>query len=71
MKGKKDLMVKDYMLNKVNDNIKETIVIIKLEGTRILIDADKKISRCDINNVRCQRLWYILSTSIFRRRGLW
>ena len=36
-------MVKDYMLDKVLDNIRERIGIIKLEDTRILVDTDDKI----------------------------
>lgn len=53
-------MVKDYMLDKVLDTIKETIVIIKLDDTKILILADNNlldvILICDINDVRYHRL---------------
>lgn len=58
--GKEYLMVKDYMLDKVLDTINETIVIIKLDDTKILILADNNlldvILICDINDVRYHRL---------------
>lgn len=48
------------MLDKVLDTIKETIVIIKLDDTKILILADNNlldvISICDINDVRYHKL---------------
>ena len=39
-KGKRYLMVNDYMLDKVLDKIKETICIVKFDDTKILIDTD-------------------------------
>ena len=38
--GQKYLMVNDYMLDKVLDEIKETICIAKFDDTKILIDTD-------------------------------
>ena len=37
------MMVNDYILDKVSDKIKETIVIVKFNGTKILIDKDDKL----------------------------
>ena len=37
------MIVNDYMLDKVVDNIKETIGIEKFDDSKILIDADDKI----------------------------
>ena len=42
-KGKKYLMVNDYMLNKVLDKIKETICIVKFHDTRIWNVTDDKL----------------------------
>ena len=44
MKEKKYLMVDDYMLYKLLDNIKEMIGIGKFDDTKILIDMDDKLS---------------------------
>ena len=44
MKEKKYLMVDDYMLYKLLDNIKEIIGIGKFDDTKILIDMDDKLS---------------------------
>ena len=41
--GKKLLMVHDYMLDKVLDEIKETIGIVKFDDTKILIDTGEKL----------------------------
>ena len=43
MKEKKYLMVDDYMLHKVLDNIKEMIGVGKFDDTNILIDMDDKL----------------------------
>ena len=43
MKEKKYLMVDDYMLYKLLDNIKEMIGIGKFDDTKILIDMDDKL----------------------------
>ena len=43
MKEKKYLMVDDYMLHKLLDNIKEMIGIGKFDDTNILIDMDDKL----------------------------
>ena len=37
-------MVNEYMLDKVFDKIKETIGIVKLDDTKIVIDTDDKLS---------------------------
>ena len=42
--GKKQWMVNYNMPHKVLDKIKETIDIIKLDGTKIMIKADDKLS---------------------------
>ena len=41
--GKQYLMVNDYTLDKVLDNIKEIIGIEKFDDTKILTDSDKKV----------------------------
>ena len=41
--GKRYLIVNDDMLDKIIDKIKETIGIVKFDGTRILIDTDDKL----------------------------
>ena len=43
--GKKYLMINDDMLGKVSDKIKETIVIVKFDDTKILIDTDDLMAR--------------------------
>ena len=43
MKEKKYLMVEDYMLYKLLDNIKGMIDIGKFDDTKILIDMDDKL----------------------------
>ena len=43
MKEKKYLMVDDYMLHKLLDNIKEMIGIGKFDDTNILTDMDDKL----------------------------
>ena len=43
MKEKKYLMVDDYMLYKLLDNIKEMLGIGKFDDTKILIDMDDKL----------------------------
>ena len=40
--GKTCFMIYDYMLDKVLDKIKETIGIVKLDDTKILIDTNDK-----------------------------
>ena len=40
---RKYLMVNDYMLDKVLDKINETIGIVKINDTNILIDTDNKL----------------------------
>ena len=42
-KGKKYLMVNDYMLDKVLDKIIETIGTVKFDDTKILIDSVDKL----------------------------
>ena len=42
--GKKYLMVDDYMLNKVLENIKETEGTVKIDDTKILIDINDKLT---------------------------
>ena len=36
-------MVNDYVLHKLLDKIRETIVIVKFDDTKILIDRDDKL----------------------------
>ena len=43
--GKKYLMINDDMLGKVLDKIKETIVNVKFDDTKILIDTDDLMAR--------------------------
>ena len=47
-KGKKYLMVNDYMLDKVLDKIKETIDISKFDATKILTDLILQMINCQI-----------------------
>ena len=41
--GKIYMMVNDYILDKVSDKIKEAILIVKFNDTKILIDKDDKL----------------------------
>ena len=47
-KGKRYLMVNDYMLDKVLDKIKETIDISKFDATKILTDLILQMINCQI-----------------------
>ena len=38
------MIVNDYIPDKVSDKIKETILIVKFNDTKILIDKDDKLS---------------------------
>ena len=49
-KGKKFLVVDDYMLGKVLDKIKKTIDIEKFDDTKILIDMDDKLPGSTLKN---------------------
>ena len=42
-KQKKNLMLNDYMLDKVLDKINEKIGTVKLDDTKIMIDTDEKL----------------------------
>ena len=43
MQKLKYLMINDYVLEKELDKIKETIVILKLDEAKIVIDTDDKL----------------------------
>ena len=61
---KKNLLVHGYMLHKVLDKIKETIVIVKFNDTRTSIDRDEKFpDYMTFKNV------VILITSIIKGNG--
>ena len=49
------LMVNDYTLEKILDKIKETIDIVKLDDTKILINADDKLP----DYISLKMLWYL------------
>ena len=64
---KKNLLVNDYMVDKLLDKIKKTIGIIKFNDTKILIDVDDELPNyINVKNVEilttCAK-----STNILRR----
>ena len=61
---RKDLMIDDYMLNKVLNKIKEIIGTEKFDNTNTLIDTDDQLS-----NYICFKKVVILMTCVIKNDG--